>query len=1097
MHEGSSQRGADARSRLTLARSAAPVSVGVVSLLPGRGRDETVAHTTAVDVAMARLREVVRPDDRLQLRDGRLVIDLHGVGSATGARRVAQRMWEAVSQALQGLGPVGVVVAVAWGRSTDPKETLEARAVAAVATGTIGPGVVLNRGPAADRAGDSQRLVAPSVAPGSWSTVADAAAAPTPFVGRAPVLEQLREAWAEAAGGTSRLVGVAGEAGIGKTSLLRAFGAEFDPSGVLWVAGEAEEQHLPFGLLGRLTARAPARLVAALSDWDSGLTPRSDPLMAGAGLLGALTTTRAPLLVVIDDGHDVDRESLVALGFLARRLYRDPILLVMAYRSEESRRLGSGWQKLLAQPSTLGIRLEGLTPPELTALSLAEHVGPLSPVGAGRLYEHTRGHPLYARLLLEQLPLDSFERTEVLLPAPASLAGVIVARLGSCHDATRRFVATAAVLGMRSDTTLVEAVSGVVATEATMREATAAGLLVSEIGPDGPRVSFTHPLVRAAVYHDIDAVERRRLHRRAGQSLGAGAGLAHRVEAAAGPDATLAGEVERAATDEAASGHPYQAAVGRWKAFELTPPGVQRGERLLSAIEARLVVGDLDIGAGPLAEMSRLAPDAWVDYVEGFLSMRRGRLGEAAGHLARAWGALDTGGCPPRAPDDLRGRVATISAAVATLRLDGDEMLRWGEEATGGPSPRWSMSMAWIARLLGSALAQDGDPEVAQAMLARLARTDDLDLAAAGGMLHLFANDPRRAHYELLAVLERAFQGGVLLHPTLAFGALGAAAFRFGRIDEALIYGDLAVDIADEADRGSALVIAHAWAAHSRAARGDLDRARIHATAAEEWATRQGMAEPRSVPAAAHAAIADVEGDDEAYFEAARRLDAAHLSPRCNTHGFGPVLADALMRLGRSREAGTTLDAYEQAHAGRGSRPYADMASARIRGRLAAARGDWDGAAVLFDQALGLAGSLEMPLEVARCHVYAGQGALDASRPQPAAYHLFSARRAFDSLGADGYATRTTAIIDDAGLAERDRDHVLSGLLTPAEGAVARLVSTGLTNKEVAARLFISAKTVAYHLTNIYAKLGATSRQALVDQLGPDGANPVGGARLS
>ncbi len=1024
---------------------------------------------------MAQLRGVVRPDDLLRLRDGRLVVQISGVGSATGARRVAHRLWMASSQALRGLGPVEAVVAVAWGRSTDQQEMLEARAVAALATGTVGPGVVVTDGPAPTRS-----------ATRSWPNVTNAAGGITPFVGRTVALEQLRDAWRDVVGGTSRLVGVSGEAGIGKTSLVRAFATRLDPSAVLWVTGEAEEQQLPFGLLGRLAGLAPAEMSAAFAEWSSGLAPQSDPLMVGAGLLTALTATRAPLLVVIDDGHEVDRQSLVALGFLARRLQRDPISLVMVYRTDEGHQLGSGWGKLLAQSSTLDVRLEGLTPSELASLSLAEGVGPLSPVGASRLFEHTRGHPLYARLLLQQLPTDNFERTDVLLPAPASLAGVIVARLGACSEATRRLVAAAAVLGMHCDVALVEAATGAAVTDECVREAVLAGLLVSGVGPHGPQVSFNHPLVRAAVYHDIDSDERRRLHARAGQSLADGTGLAHRVAAADGPDAALAGEMERAAEDEAAAGHFHRAASSQRKAFELTPPGAERVQRLLSAIEARLVVGDLDIGEAAHAALSNLSPDAWVDYVAGFMSMSRGGLGESADHLERAWRALGAGSSPPGAPSDLSGRVATLLAVGATLRLDGDEMLRWGEEATAAPSPRWSSSLAWIARLLGSALSRDGDPEAARVALAQLARPEDLDVDVAGGMLRLWADDPRRAHRELLAVLERAFQGGVLLHPSMAFGALGASACRLGRLDEALIYGDLAVDIAEEADRGSSFVIIHAWASCSRAARGDLAGARAHASTAEEWAARQGMAEPRPVPAAAHAAIADVLGDDEAYLEAARRLDAAHLSLRSNTHGFGPVLADALVRLGRARESRAALERYVQAQAGLEPRPYAVMAAARVRGRLAAARGDWGAAAALFDQALGVAASLDLPLEVARSHVFAGQGALDAGRPQPAAYHLFAARHVFDTLGADGYTSRTVAMIDAAGLAGREPDHVLSGSLTPAEGAVARLVGIGLTNREVAARLFISAKTVAYHLTNIYAKLGVSSRQALVDQLGPD-----------
>jgi DNA-binding CsgD family transcriptional regulator len=157
------------------------------------------------------------------------------------------------------------------------------------------------------------------------------------------------------------------------------------------------------------------------------------------------------------------------------------------------------------------------------------------------------------------------------------------------------------------------------------------------------------------------------------------------------------------------------------------------------------------------------------------------------------------------------------------------------------------------------------------------------------------------------------------------------------------------------------------------------------------------------------------------------------------------------------------------------------MTLARVHGQLAAARGDWERAAGQFQSALQLGETMRMPVEVAKTHLAAGTGAAAAGHRRAAAHHLYSALDRFDSLGASGYSQRSVAMIDQAGLAMRRRDRTIGGGLTPTEAAVARLVAERLTNREVAARLFVTPKAVEYHLSNIYAKLGVHSRRALTD----------------
>lgn len=1057
----------------------------MVRLAPvGLASPATSVRRRALVLASSRLDRVVRAEDRLWGHGEHLAVSIGGVGTAPAARRVGQRLASAVSEAVRSVAGFEVVVGVAWDPSGASLEMLERRAAAAAEAGVAGPGVVVVRDRAGDGAsGNGAGGVAGSGPGGSRLAAVAGAAGPVGFVGRADPLGVLREAWADVLAGTPRLVGVEGEAGIGKTALLRAVVAEVDPASVLWVSGDDDERGLSFGLVGRLAAGAGAPgLSAALRDWAATLGPGSDPLMVGAGLLSALTAGSDPLLVVIDDGHLADRPSLAAFRFVARRLLSERVLMVIAFRPEERSALGSGWDALLAEPGSATVRLEGLGPDELMALAVALGSGPLSPAGAARLFEHTGGHPLYARMLLDQLPAVVLEQTGAVLPAPASLSQVIVTRLGLCAPATRQLLAATAVMGMGCDLALLAELVGTTEVEGAAGEAAGAGLLVTEPGVDGGRVAFSHPLVRAAIYHDIDPAERRRLHARAGGLLPGGAGLAHRVAAAEGPDAGLADELEQAAQADAGQGRLHQAASGLWRAFELTPAGPQRSRRLLVAVEARLLAGDVAIAGQAEVELSALVPDAWVDYVAGFLAWDRGRFPDAAARLERAWAALEAGVAPEGAPADLAGRVAPVLAVMAALRVDHAEMIRWSTNMVARVSGPALAAVAEMIGALGAAVAPGGDPAAVLADTPALADPAELVLLMARGVLRWWADDLPGAHGDLVSVIQRAARGEELAWPGFALGALGAVAYRMGHLEEAVTYGELAVATASEAGRGAALAVLHAWACYPRAARGEWEPAESHAAAAAEWAAATGMADPQVAAAAARAALADARGDTDAFLAAATAIDAAGGSPYCNIDGFGPVLADALARAGRHDEAEAALARYEQAIAPLEDRPFAAMTAARVRGRLAAARGDWATAAVAFDTAIGLAGRLAMPIEAAKGHLAAGLSALQSHRPSPAAGHLYAALDAFDTLGADAYAAQTIAAIEQAGLDRRRRDS-LSGLLTPAEGAVARLVAAGMSNAEVAARLFVSANAVAWHLTHIYAKLGVSSRRALAGQL--------------
>jgi DNA-binding CsgD family transcriptional regulator len=277
--------------------------------------------------------------------------------------------------------------------------------------------------------------------------------------------------------------------------------------------------------------------------------------------------------------------------------------------------------------------------------------------------------------------------------------------------------------------------------------------------------------------------------------------------------------------------------------------------------------------------------------------------------------------------------------------------------------------------------------------------------------------------------------------------------------------------------------IEYGLAACPRALRGDWPEAEAHARTAAEWATIIGTRSARAYAALASAYLAKSRDDMAALERAAREFVANYDSLEPGTHVLGPVLAEALANLGRTAEARAALDDFRHV-AQAANRRSALMAVVRADAQLAAADGDWDLARTLFQQSIDEGQELGMPLAVAETQLAFGRAALRSGKRQEAVQLLAAALRACQSLGAAAYAAIASRELSELGMPEADSMTPGTELLTSTEGAVARLVAVRLSNQEVAQRLMMSVKTVEYHLTHIYAKLGVASRRELAASLG-------------
>ncbi len=905
------------------------------------------------------------------------------------------------------------------------------------------------------------------------------------FVGRAGELAVLAAAAVAARSGEPRVVLVEGEGGAGKSTLLARFAARLAGPVVLRAGGDEAELLLPYGVVGQLVASAqgagegpPGLLAAELS---GGV----DPLAVGADLVGWLGQFQTMVLVVIDDLQWADGLSARAVLFALRRLQADRVLVVVSARAGELSRLGEGWLRFVAGDHRAGrVRLGGLGPAEVVALGRALGAGELPRRAVGRLLEETGGNPLYCRAVLEELGAEGRDLGGGTLWVPRSLAGVLLSRVSALSPAARELVATTAVLGHRCELAAAAALADLGDPLPALGEAVAAGILAEQLGGPAARIGFSHLLVQRAVYADLSPARRRRLHQRAAGLVDRHQALGHRLAAAAGPDDELAGELEAAGREARDLGRTAQAAAWLAQAAGVSSDPGAADRRLLDALEILVFYGEV-AEAEVLAAQVAGGPGPRRSWLLGALDFLAGRAAAAEDRLVAAWQTYD------------RARDAAVGAAAATwlalLCLVAGripEAIEWGERSAAvGAAPAAVRHPA--LGVLAIALFADGRGPEGLARLAFLPAApaevprEDTDTLALRGMARVLAEDLAGAIADLSTAAARLRAGVPLRTASRCLSYLAEAECRLGSWDDAVVHGELAVSLAHDADRIWEFGYVHSVAAVVPAARGDWEVARAHVRMATEAAQAFGAPGAIIAAATARAFLATARGDLEDVISAAaavRATDQAEFLHNLGRDNWRSLEIDALIGLGRLGEAETALAELETALSPAGP-PSVLVAAARLRGDLATAAGHHAAAAAAFETAWRRAQGLRVPLTFAQLEISDARLLRLAGQPQTAVVRLRSARQRLITLGARPYLEACDRELAAAGAPVGSEAMAALPGLTPAEQAVARLVVTGRSNRQTAAELYVSVKTVEFHLGHIFDKLGIRSRKDLITRI--------------
>ena len=852
----------------------------------------------------------------------------------------------------------------------------------------------------------------------------------------------------EARAGRSGALVIRGDAGIGKSTLLEYAVVRAGAARVARALGVETESEFAYSglhelvrpLLDRLPELPPVQADALRGALALAEAQGAGRLYIGAATLSLLAAARddGPLLCVIDDAHWLDEASAGALAFAARRLEAEGVVMLFAARGRGFPTSGIPELELAGLDAQAAVVLLDHDANVRVSLEVAEE-----------LVAATGGNPLAMLGLPRRLSGEQLQGAEPLphpVPVGASLEAVFAAQARSLSEQARR----ALVLAATADTRAMRVITRTGGTStAAFEECEDAGLLAIEDG----QVTFKHPLVRSAVYQQATAAERRAAHQALADGFADDGKYAerrawHSAAASVEPNEEVAGRLEAAAT--AASGRRgHVAAAAMFEhAARLTPENEPRAQRLYRAAHSAWLAGQGDRALRLLDDAASAGADdvlrADAAHLQCRIELRLHADAEVIDRLVAEADRVE--------PLDAGRAGAMLATAAEALTGSGLGLARRAALLTTGRDDAADLlaSLVLARTLLEAGEAAEAHERLARAraMLAanrELRHDPELILAAVETLAHVGSGEDALFR-ELLGELTAAARAHAVVVLPRALLLRAWLDFEAGRWTDASLNFFEAARLADEIGQGRERTAAVAGSALIDALRG---RATAEPGDGAMAARILGLAALGGGETDTAIAQLEAAAADPAPSILVRGLPAPHLD-----------LAEAYLRAGRREEA--------------------RVAAAQLRG------GDATWAGALLD-GTGFAEASEQfaerPFLLARVRLNLGEHLRREGSRREARDELRAALAIFEQLDAEPWSERARQELRASGETARRREPSTMDELTPQELQIARLVAAGASQKEVAAKLYLSPKTIEYHLGKVYRKLGIASGRQLQHRL--------------
>jgi DNA-binding CsgD family transcriptional regulator len=898
------------------------------------------------------------------------------------------------------------------------------------------------------------------------------------FLDRTSEREVLVRLLANAREGQSAVLVMRGEAGIGKTALLRYTARQASGFRVVQVTGVEAEMELPFAgihqlcapMLDQLDALPEAQrdaLKVALGVASGDVPDRFLVGLAVLGLLSAAAENR-PLLCLVEDAHWLDAASGMILGFVARRLQAESVAIVVTFREPNSRHDFDGLPEL---------PLRGLADGDARTLLMRAVPGRLDDRVRDRIIAETRGNPLALVDLPRSMSAAELAGGFELLAGtdlPRHLEDRYLERAGELPEATRRLLLLAAAEPMGDATLVWRAAERLGVERSALAPAEDARLV--EVGA---RVRFRHPLVRSAVYRAAPLAERRAAHRALAEATDPDTDpdrrAWHRAHAAVGVDEDVAAELDRSAERARARGGAAAAAAFLARAVELTPDPAERGKRALAAAQAKFDAAAADAALELLAT-AELAPldelqRARLERLRAEIAFARTRGSDAPAQLLDAARRLE--------PLDAALARETHLEAIAAAMFAGSrsrpgirEVAEAAQAAPAAPQPPRATDplLDGLATTITEGYSA-GLPPLRRALdvfrdVERLAPGEVRWLWLACRLAQDLWDDEL---WDVLATrgLSVARETGALSALPIAAtyrAALHIHAGEFGAASSLIEEADAITSATDMAPLKYASVMLAAWRGNEADGIELFEASRIEATA-------RGEGRGLGIMEGAKALLYNGRG---------RYVDALAAAQRgCEHDDVGceralVELIEAGVRSGATEAACAALARLSE-HTQASGTEWALGIEAGSRALLS----DGQDAEPLYGEAVERLERTRGVVHLARARLQYGEWLRRENRRVDAREQLRIAHEVLSDIGAEGFAERARHELAATGETARKRTEEARGLLTPQEAHIARLAKDGLSNPEIGAQLFISPRTVQYHLRKVFLKLDITSRNQL------------------